>query len=547
MWGMPLRDLQRPNGKKFLAARRIPVYINRLEVGEIVRSARLSERFGMSRRHLTMLFAVLLLLAASGPVCGMPFNEFDKLTASDAAAGDIFGHAVSISGGIAVIGAWGNDDHGSTSGSAYVFDVTTGSELFKLTASDAAWGDDFGSSVAVSGTTAVIGAYGDDDGGFNSGAAYVFDVTTGSELFKLTASDTAAADNFGESVAISGTTAVIGSYRDDDGGADSGSAYVFDVTTGSELFKLTASDAAAGDYFGRSVSISGNTAVIGATFNDGGGSNSGAAYVFDVTTGGELFKLTASDSALGDHFGTSVAVSGTTAVIGSRFDDDDGSNSGSAYVFDVTTGGELFKLTASDAAAVDYFGEAVAVSGMTAVIGAYGNDDDGADSGSAYVFDVTTGSELFKRTASDGTAADYFGISVAVSGDTAIIGAKYDDGGGSNSGSAYVLTDAAGPSPPDGDINGDGVVDVADLGLIGGQWGTAGTGPFSADIAPAPNGDGTVDVADLGFVGAHWGETSTPSSLNAGGGSVPAPSAGVAAIGLTCVLGWTRRRGVLAA
>jgi len=145
----------------------------------------------------------------------------------------------------------------ATPAQAQFFDQET-----KLTASDAAVFDVFGISVSISGNTALVGASGDDDRGFRTGSAYLFDITTGNQLAKLTASDATADDRFGKSVAISGNTALVGVSGDDDAGRSSGSAYLFDVTTGNQLAKLTASDAAANDAFGISVSISGNTALV---------------------------------------------------------------------------------------------------------------------------------------------------------------------------------------------------------------------------------------------------------------------------------------------
>jgi len=316
----------------------------------------------------------------------------------------------------------------------------------KLTADDAAEFDEFSRSVALSGNTALVGAWRDDDAGNASGSAYLFGITTGNQLFKLTASDAAVLDGFGVSVALSGNTALVGAAWDNDGGSDSGSAYLFDITTGNQLAKLTAADAAADDFFGYSVALSGNTALIGARQDDDGGVNSGSAYLFDITTGNQLAKLTASDAAAGDFFGDSVALSGNTALVGAQWDNDGGSNSGSAYLFDVTTGNQLFKLTAAAAAADDFFGYSVAISGNTALVGALGDDDGGIDSGSAYLFDVTTGNQLAKLTASDAAADDFFGNSVALSGNTALVGARWDADGGRSSGSAYLYTNIPEPS-----------------------------------------------------------------------------------------------------
>jgi len=263
---------------------------------------------------------------------------------------------------------------------------------------------------------------------------------------KLLASDNAALDNFGISVSISGDIAVIGAGGDDDNGFMSGSAYVFryDGTNWVQEAKLLPSDAAAGDYFGGSVSISGDTAVIGAYLDDDNGSWSGSAYVFRCYDGWvQEAKLLPSDGAADDWFGYSVAISGDTAIIGAYQDDDNGSDSGAAYVFrrDGTGWVEEAKLLPSDGAVYDEFGYSVAISGDTAIIGAVGDDDNASWSGSAYVFryDGTDWVQEPKLLPSDGAEADYFGASVSISGDVAVIGAYLDDDNGNVSGSAYVF------------------------------------------------------------------------------------------------------------
>ena len=383
---------------------------------------------------------------------GTTWSEQAKLTASDGATDDVFGASVAISGDSVIAGAFGDDDGGSRSGSAYVFtrSATTWSQQAKLIAGDAATLDDFGNSVGISGNTAVIGAFGDDDVGATSGSAYIFvrSGTTWSQQAKLIASDADAFDRFGFSVAISGDTVVAGADRDDDVGTASGSAYIFvrSGTAWSQQAKLIAGDAAASDGFGISVAISGDTVVAGAQNDDDGGSNSGSAYVFarTATSWAQQGKLAASDAATGDGFGNSVAISGDTVVVGAYLDDDNGVfDSGGGYVFvrSGTVWTEQAKLTASDAGSADYFGFSVAIYLDSVVIGAYRDDDGGAQSGSAYVFarSGTTWSQQDKLTASDAAANDQFGWSVAVSGDGAVIGAWLDDDGGINSGSAYIF------------------------------------------------------------------------------------------------------------
>jgi FG-GAP repeat len=406
---------------------------------------------------------------ATYPITIDPFIQKKKITASDGAAIDWFGYSVSISGDTAIVGAYGDCDTGITSGSAYIFFRDHGGtdnwgEVEKLTASDRAAVDSFGYSVSISGDTAVVGARYDDDKGSNSGSAYIFFRDHGGtdnwgEVEKLTASDGAEGENFGSSVSISGDTAIVGAKYDDDKGSESGSAYIFSRNHGGtdnwgEVKKLTASDGAAIDHFGISVSINEDTAIVGAEWDDDKGISSGSAYIFSRNHGGtdnwgEVKKLTASDGAAKDFFGISVSISGDTTIVGAYGDDDKGGNSGSAYIFSRNQGGVnnwglVRELTAADGAASDHFGISVSISGDTSIVGARYDDDKGDMSGSANIFFRNHGGtdnwgEVEKLTASDGASVDNFGESVSISGDTAIVGARYDDDKGSNSGSAYIF------------------------------------------------------------------------------------------------------------
>ena len=325
----------------------------------------------------------------------------------------------------------------------------------KLTASDGAVNDSFGYSVAVSRDIAVVGApYDDTPAGNDAGSVYVFarSGNVWTERARLLASDGTAHDNFGFSVAVDGDTVVVGAWIDDtSGGSDAGSAYVF-VRSGNswtEQAHLTASDGAPFDLFGLSVAVSGDTAVVGADADDTArGTNAGSVYVF-VRSGNvwsEQAHLVASDGAPFDLFGAWVAVDGNTAVVTAPGDDTlGGVDTGSAYVFvrsgDVWT--EQARLFASDGAEYDYFGGSVAVDGDTVVLGAWDDTDAGTLAGSAYVF-VRSGNVWTEQAhlfASDGADYDYFGTnSVAVSGNTIVVGAYGDDTeAGIDAGSAYVF------------------------------------------------------------------------------------------------------------
>jgi len=326
----------------------------------------------------------------------------------------------------------------------------TAEEEAKLVPADGVAGDHFGAGIALDGATAIVGAAQNDEAGFTAGAAYVFtrvaDLWT--EQQKLLPTDGTSEENFGGSVSIDGNTALVGARRDDANGLNAGSAYVFTRSGGAWTLqaKLLAGDGDGDDQFGGSVAVHGNTALIGALFDEDNGAESGSAYVF-TRSGGvwtETVKLLPADGDVSDRFGASVALDGDTALIGAERDDDNGAFSGSAYVFVRTAGVWEFqaKLLAADGAASDQFGSRVALSGDTALVGAYTDDDDNTASGSAYVF-VRTGSswsQQAKLLPSDGSPIDNFGLGVDIDGDTALVGSRLNDGSAFNSGSAYVFT-----------------------------------------------------------------------------------------------------------
>ncbi|UCE58617.1 MAG: hypothetical protein JSU63_14375 [Phycisphaerales bacterium] len=392
-------------------------------------------------------------------------TELDNLFASDGEAGDSFGEAVAIDGDTAVIGASEDDtENGDGSGSAYIlyFDGMSWAEQARLLASDGTANDEFGTSVAIDGDVAVIGAHKASGPAPWSGLAYVYR-RSGSiwvQEKELDAFDGGVNDNFGYSVGVSGDVAVIGARCTDD--ILSGLVYVFRDNGGNWGYETTLlpSDGWAMDWFGCSVAISGDTVVIGACNDDDNGTDSGSAYVFrfDGADWLEEAKLLPSDGAENDQFGISVAIDGDAIVIGAHQDDDNGADSGSAYVFVKPIGGwasvdspleEDVKLLPSDGANNDRFGNSVGITGDTAVIGAPVNDGNATDSGSAYVFVRPGGgwgsvpfpyhNERAKVVATNGDAGDEFGCSVAISGESALVGARLGDGQETDSGSAYVV------------------------------------------------------------------------------------------------------------
>lgn len=343
------------------------------------------------------------------------------------------------------------DDGGQVGTQTFGLDVTEPFQTVaeKLTASEGADDDFFGRSVAIDGDNAIVGAFETDLAGANEGSAHVYrrEGDTWVEIAALTADDAADDDNFGWSVAIDGDFAIVGAYADDLNGSDEGSAYVFQRSGDSwtQVDKLTANDAADDDLFGWSVAIDGDHAIIGARRDDLNGTDEGSAYVFQRSGGAwvQTDKLTAGDAADNDQFGFSVAIDGEYAIIAAFEDDLSGTDEGSAYLY--RRSGDVWvqsdKVTAGDAADFDNFGSSVAIDGEYAIVGAPRDDLGTTDEGSAYVF-RRIGDEwvqIDKLAAGDAAEGDRFGFSVATDGTYAIVGARFDDLIGTNEGSAYVF------------------------------------------------------------------------------------------------------------
>jgi nucleoside-specific outer membrane channel protein Tsx len=355
------------------------------------------------------------------PQAGTFGTQLAELKGADSVRLEYFGTSVAISGDTAIVGAAAENEF---SGRAYVFAKTqTGwKRTAELKGSDSVTNDEFGNSVAISRGIVIVGAWGHVNG---AGRAYVFTKTGNGwrQVAELKASDGVAHDGFGYSVAISGATAVVGAADH----ANAGRAYVFTKAAAGwkQTAELKGADTEPGNELGFSVAISGATAVLGAP------DYAGRAYVLTDTNRKwvQRAELQGSDSGENDSFGYSVAISGATVVV-------DAGRSGRAYVFTKTQTGwkQAAELHGSDTAAPVAFGR-VAISGNTVLVGASGQAN---GAGRAYVFTKTGNGwrQVAELKGSDGVAHDGFGYSVAISGTTAIVGAFNAD---NRRGRAYLF------------------------------------------------------------------------------------------------------------
>jgi hypothetical protein len=378
-----------------------------------------------------------------------------KLYASDASSNAGLGRAAFVAGDTAFVG----EPNEQGPGSVYVFERTGGvwAEAQKLTPDASPPGSDFGYAVAFDGATAIVGAPFTtltDDGLRHQGAAYVFTKTDGvwSEAQKLVASDFGPENQFGNAVAISGDTLLVAAYNAPIGAnVYQGAVYVFTRTgnTWTEAQKLTASDGAANDDFGYAIALAGTTAVVSSPYAAGANTMQGAAYVFtsDGATWSEMQKLVADDGQSWDDFGSAIGFDGATLAIGAQYAAfGDNAGQGAAYVFAPSGGAwtQVAKLSSSDGAASDAFGESIALSGTTLVAGApFAAIGENSGQGAAYVFSGSgaTWNETAKLIADDGAASDFLGYAIATDGVSTLVGSPFAViGDESGAGAAYLYT-----------------------------------------------------------------------------------------------------------
>ena len=426
------------------------------------------------RRTACLLGLGAFLLAACessppDPDPDPPFTQVRKITASDARDWDKFGWSVDLDGSQLLVGTNIVQSPYFPEGKAYLFSRNSGGtdawgEAKTFAASDGVDMDLFGYSVAVDGDTAIVGARWEDNDGVDVGAAHLFARDEGGagawgEQKRLVASDGPLSYRFGNAVSLDGDIALVGAPGSSVAASAGGAVYVFGRDQGGpdnwgEAARILPSDRQEAAWFGFSVDIDGDLAVIGAITDDGPGVRCGAAYVF-YRSGGtpgtwrEIKKLTAFDAVDQDEFGISVAVSDDLIIVGADWKREAGVAVGAAYIFGRNQGGQdnwglIKKLSAADAANGDVFGISVSISNEYALVGASGADGTATDLGAVYVFRRNLGGTdawgiKGKITPLDASESGSFGHSVALAGDLFAVGAPIKPGGGVYRGAVYVF------------------------------------------------------------------------------------------------------------
>ena len=461
---------------------------------------------------------------------GNPTVPIATLHNPNPAVNSNFGTSVAISGTRVVVGAWNDGAGAPDAGSAHVYNLTGATPsvpIATLHNPNPGTLDRFGTAVAISGTLVAVGAVNDLIGTNFTWRVYVYDISSGTPTEPIATLDNpnpGQNGSFGNAVAISGTRLVVGDPTEDTGAYNAGSAYVYDLTDATPttpIAILRNPDARTGDNFGQSVAISGTHVIVGARHGSTGADAAGSAYVYDVSNVAPtvpVATLRNPEPGNADYFGFSVGIVDTRLVVGTPYDDMGAVDAGSAYVYDLNNGTPtmpLYTLNNPGVAPRDHFGHAVALSGTRLVVGSPFENTEARDAGSAYVYDLNGGANpitIATLNNPDPGIADQFGNAVAISGARVVVGAGYDDAGATDAGSVYIYDLNGGtPTVPVITLHNPVPSGGAKFGTSVAIFGTrvvVGTTTSIVHVYDLNSGTPTVPVATLntpGFPGDYFG------------------------------------------
>ena len=394
-----------------------------------------------------MIYMKIKLKILLFSICVYSFLSAEsKVLASDGAEDDRYGKNVALFDEWFAVSANRDDDNGLNSGSVYIYNKITLDE-YKITPSDGSSDDFFGKSISIYGNWLAVGSVYDDENGLKSGSAYIFhyDGTNWIEYTKIVPIDGAPSDRFGYSIDIYDDVLICGAVYDDDGGEDSGAVYIYKLINGIWVYhqKILSSDSSPGDFFGVSLAIDSDIIAVGSVYDDDMGENSGSVSIFQIENyyWEETQKIVPDDGEDFDFFANSLDLNTGKLVVSAFYDDSENINSGSVYIYDMLNSDFEFsyKIEAEDSSLNDTFGLDVSIYDNWLAIGSL-NNDNGLNSGSVYLYELGQNYILrqTKISPEDGNAYDEFSISLALGENELIVGAHFDDDLGDDSGSVYI-------------------------------------------------------------------------------------------------------------
>ncbi|MDF1809128.1 MAG: hypothetical protein P1U42_05475 [Phycisphaerales bacterium] len=387
-----------------------------------------------------IMFLIMSVGVFTTPSIGQTLFEDSSIYANDETTEINFGSAIALDGDYIAIGAHRDTSNGSYSGTVYVYSTSTNLLVNKLLPDDGAPEDWFGFAVDIDNGLVAVGARYEDESGFNSGSAYVFDAITGQQITKLTPPPNSDFIDFGQTITIHDGVVAVGAQLDTENGTWSGSVFLFDATSGSFIQKLLPSDGSEYSFFGSSIAINDDYTVIGAEGNTNeNGQAAGAVYVFDTNTRQELFKFIAEDGNTEDRLGFRVDIHNNLIVAGAHRNDDLGRSSGSAYLFDMNTKKQTAKLLPLDGERDNFFGYSVGIHQDVVTVGAIFNATNGEQSGAVYKFDALTGQQINKLMTCERTGDDLFGFDISMNEQFIAVSAIQNDDHGANAGAVHLF------------------------------------------------------------------------------------------------------------
>jgi len=360
--------------------------------------------------------AALVLLALPSAPAALQEVGLYPIAPNDIEGNGLYGNSVDIEGTTAVVGGPRYVGSGTCvgSGAVFVIDTETAELLTVQDHTPCALLDHLGASVAID-AGRVLATLGAKNG---SSRAYLFDAATGAELQVFPTSTSGLIAAFGASADLAGNVALIGDpgWRPSFGAPERGAVYAYDAATGALLHELEEASDSTVEFFGEAVATDGTIAVCGAPRADDGGADRGTAFGYELATGGRLATLEPAGLGAGDRFGASVAVGGGHVAVSAPGDDELGDGAGKVYVFDAGSAALLHELTASDGSAGHAFGRALDIDGSLLAVGSVQSAGAPPGRASVYVFDLASGDELYALTAAASTPTPQFGYELALSG-----------------------------------------------------------------------------------------------------------------------------------
>lgn len=421
-----------------------------------------------------------------GVASGQVVEESRRLLGDGVAFGDLFGSSLAIGDGIIAVGSMRDDDRGLNSGSVYLFDAATGVELMKIIPEGSSAVDQVGSAMVISNGVLAIGAHNTDD---LTGTVYLYDLDTGVFLREARPRRPRRYSNYGQSVAIDGEVLAVGAPGDSSNGLEAGEAYLIDLKTGAQTHSLKPKDGRAYDVFGISIDIDDGIVAVGAYQDDDGGHNTGSVYLFDAESGEEIMEIYAEDGEEDDYYGREVLIEEGRLYVSALRDGVNGPSSGSVYVYDVQSGTELMRIIPEDGEDREVFGSSLAIQDGVLVVACPRSDERGFDSGVIYVYDAISGEELGRLAASNGGAQDWLGYSIAIDEGRIAAASIYNN----DLGMVYVLDACV------GDLNHDWRHSIEDVSAFLGAFAAGGD---NADL----DGDGALTFFDVAaFIEGYLG------------------------------------------